>query len=66
MRLNSEPIRACLDGMQRLRNERSISIDPRIDRTFRVFTLDAVVVVMLFRNQLLLSDAPSVRCELPK
>src|SRR5258708_21362211 len=57
-----KPIRALLDGMQRLRNEQ-VHFDPRTsNRTFRVFTLDAGVIVMLLSViKLLLSDAPSVR-----
>jgi DNA-binding transcriptional LysR family regulator len=57
-----KPIRALLDGMQRLREEQ-IHFDPRAsNRTFRVFTLDAGVIVLLPAViKLLLSDAPGVR-----
>jgi DNA-binding transcriptional LysR family regulator len=57
-----KPIRALLDGMQRLRNEQ-VYFDPYTsNRTFRVFTLDAGVIVLLLPViKLLLSDAPGVR-----
>jgi DNA-binding transcriptional LysR family regulator len=57
-----KPIRALLDGMQRLRNEQVLFDPSTSNRTFRVFTLDAGVIVMLLSViKLLLSDAPSVR-----
>ncbi len=57
-----KPIRALLDGMQRLRNQQ-LHFDPYTsNRTFRVFTLDAGVIVLLLPViRLLLSDAPGVR-----
>ena len=57
-----KPVRALLDGMQRLRNEQ-LHFDPgRSNRTFRVFTLDAGVIVMLPAIiKFMLSEAPEVR-----
>jgi len=57
-----KPVRALLDGLQRLRNEQ-IHFNPgKSSRTFRVFTLDAGVIVLLPAViKLLLSDAPGVR-----
>src|SRR5258708_3213392 len=41
-----KPVRALLDGMQRLRTEQSRFDPVQSNRGFRVFTLDAVVIVL--------------------
>src|SRR5579863_3156993 len=57
-----KPVRAMLDGLQRLRNEQIHFNPAKSSRTFRVFTLDAGVIVLLLPViKLLLSDAPGVR-----
>jgi len=57
-----KPVRALLDGMQRLRHEQ-VHFDPgQSTRTFRIYTLDAGVIVLLPAViKLLLSRAPGVR-----
>jgi len=57
-----KPVRALLDGMQRLRTEQT-GFDPtRSNRVFRVFTLDSGVIVLLPAvMKQLLSTAPNVR-----
>jgi hypothetical protein len=42
-----KPVRALLDGMQRLRNEQMHFRPRESNRTFRIFTLDAGVIVLL-------------------
>jgi DNA-binding transcriptional LysR family regulator len=56
------PVRALLDGMQLLRNERVHFNPAGSSRTFNVFTLDAGVIVLLpgVVSQLM-SEAPGVR-----
>ncbi|WP_024519672.1 LysR family transcriptional regulator [Bradyrhizobium sp. Tv2a-2] len=57
-----EPVRAVLDGLQRLRNEQTRFDPARSTRVFRVFTLDAGVIVMLPAiMKKLLETAPGVR-----
>jgi len=57
-----QPVRALLDGMLRLRNEQARFRPDSSNRTFRVFTLDAGVIVMLPAViKLLLERAPGVR-----
>src|SRR5258705_6253785 len=56
------PVRALLDGMQRLRSEQTRFDASRSTRVFRVFTLDAGVIVLLLPViKTLLSSAPNVR-----
>ena len=57
-----KPVRALLDGFQRLRHEQS-RFDPRLStRAFRIFTLDAGIIVMLpALMKTLLETAPNVR-----
>jgi DNA-binding transcriptional LysR family regulator len=57
-----KPVRALLDGMQRLRTEQT-GFDPtRSNRVFRVFTLDSGVIVLLPAvMKQLLTTAPNVR-----
>jgi DNA-binding transcriptional LysR family regulator len=57
-----KPVRALLDGMQRLRTEQT-GFDPtRSNRVFRIFTLDSGVIVLLPAvMKQLLSTAPNVR-----
>jgi DNA-binding transcriptional LysR family regulator len=57
-----QPVRALLDGMQRLRSEQVRFQPETSNRTFTVFTLDAGVIVMLPAViKLLLKKAPGVR-----
>jgi DNA-binding transcriptional LysR family regulator len=57
-----KPVRALLDGMQRLRSEQTRFDPGQSTRTFRVFTLDAGVIVLLPPvMKLLLGTAPGVR-----
>ena len=57
-----KPVRALLDGMQRLRSEQTRFDPGQSTRTFRVFTLDAGVIVLLPTvMKLLLNTAPGVR-----
>ena len=57
-----KPVRALLDGMQRLRNEQMHFRPRESTRTFRIFTLDAGVIVLLPTViKLLLSQAPGVK-----
>jgi DNA-binding transcriptional LysR family regulator len=57
-----KPVRALLDGMQRLRHEQAHFDPGKSSRTFRVFTLDAGVIVLLPAViKLLLGQAPGVR-----
>jgi DNA-binding transcriptional LysR family regulator len=57
-----QPVRALLDGMLRLRNEQARFRPDSSNRTFRVFTLDAGVIVLLPAIiKLLLETAPGVR-----
>ena len=57
-----KPVRALLDGMQRLRSEQTRFDPGQSTRTFRVFTLDAGVIVLLpVVMKLLLNTAPGVR-----
>jgi len=57
-----QPIREVLDGLQRLHNEQTRFRPLESNRTFRVFTTDAGVIVLLPAIiKLLLSDAPGVR-----
>src|SRR6266853_46369 len=57
-----KPVRALLDGMQRLRSEQTRFEPGQSTRTFRVFTLDAGVIVLLPAvMKLLLGTAPNVR-----
>ena len=57
-----KPVRALLDGMQRLRSEQTHFDPGQSNRTFRVFTLDAGVIVLLPAvMKLLLNTAPGVR-----
>lgn len=56
------PVRALLDGMHRLRSEQTAFDPAQSNRTFRVFTLDAGVIVLLPAViGLLLETAPGVR-----
>jgi DNA-binding transcriptional LysR family regulator len=56
------PVRTLLDGMLRLRNEQTRFRPDSSNRTFRVFTLDAGVIVLLPAIiKLLLETAPGVR-----
>jgi len=58
----AKPVRALLDGMQRLRSEQTRFDPAQSTRTFRVFTLDAGVIVLLpTLIKLLLDAAPDVR-----
>jgi DNA-binding transcriptional LysR family regulator len=57
-----QPIRALLDGMRRLRSEQTPFDPARSNRTFRVFTLDAGVIVLLTPViKQLVDTAPGVR-----
>jgi len=57
-----KPVRVLLDGMQRLRSEQTRFDASRSTRVFRVFTLDAGVIVMLPPViKTLLGSAPGVR-----
>jgi DNA-binding transcriptional LysR family regulator len=57
-----KPVRALLDRLQRLRNEQTRFDPGRSNRVFRVFTLDAGVIVLLPAIiKLLLDMAPGVR-----
>lgn len=57
-----KPVRALLDGFQRLRSEQSQFDASRSTREFRVFTLDAGVIVLLPPViKTLLGSAPNVR-----
>jgi DNA-binding transcriptional LysR family regulator len=57
-----KPVRALLDGMQRLRSEQTRFDPVQATRTFRVFTLDAGVIVLLPTiMKLLITTAPGVR-----
>lgn len=57
-----KPVRALLDGMQRLRSEQTRFDASRSTRVFRVFTLDAGVIVLLLPViKTLLGSAPNVR-----
>ncbi len=57
-----KPVRALLDGMQRLRTEQSRFDPVQSTRVFRVFTLDAGVIVLLPAvMKTLLETAPNVR-----
>ncbi|MBR0733188.1 LysR family transcriptional regulator [Bradyrhizobium japonicum] len=57
-----KPVRAVLDGLQRLRSEQTRFEAPASRRVFRVFTLDAgVIVILLPIIKSLLTSAPGVR-----
>jgi DNA-binding transcriptional LysR family regulator len=57
-----QPVRALLEGMQRLRSQQTRFRPETSDRTFRVFTSDAGVIVMLPAViKVLLESAPGVR-----
>ena len=57
-----KPVRALLDGLQRLRHEQTRFDPTKSTRVFRVFTLDAGVIVMLPAvMKKLLETAPGVR-----
>lgn len=57
-----KPVRALLDGLQRLRSEQARFDATRSTRVFRVFSLDAGVIVMLLPViKILLGSAPGVR-----
>lgn len=57
-----KPVRALLDGMQRLRNEQTRFDASKSTRVFQVFTLDAGVIVMLPPViKTMLGSAPGVR-----
>jgi len=57
-----KPVRALLDGLQRLRNEQTRFDPMQSTRVFRVFTLDAGVIVLLPAvMKKLLEAAPAVR-----
>ena len=57
-----KPVRALLDGFQRLRHEQTRFEPGQSTRTFRVFTLDAGIIVMLPAvMKSLLEAAPGVR-----
>src|SRR5215468_439437 len=57
-----KPVRALLEGLQRLRSEQTRFDASRSTRVFRVFTLDAgMIVMMLPVIKTLLGSAPGVR-----
>src|SRR5258708_12839530 len=57
-----KPVRALLDGLQRLRTEQTRFNPVQSNRVFRVFTLDAGVIVLLPAvMKQLLGTAPNVR-----
>ena len=57
-----KPIRALLDGMLQLRNEQLHFEPGRSNRTFRIFTLDAGVIVLLPAIiKAMMSEAPDTR-----